>query len=1515
VADLIPQRWKNVEEVFEAVLRLPPPERPAFLEQACGNDLRLRNQVETLLLSLDRAASLKEVPQFGVALSQTVLEEIPPTMIGKRLGSYRIEREIGRGGMGSVYLAVRADDEFDKRVAIKLIKRGMDTDFIVRRFRNERQILASLDHPNIARLLDGGTTEDSLPYFVMEYVEGQPIYQYCDDHRLSIADRLKLFRKVCAAVHYAHENLVIHRDLKPNNILVTAAAAPKLLDFGIAKLLNPDMSSQALDPTTAAVRLMTPEYASPEQVRGETISAVSDVYCLGVLLYELLTDHRPYRINSHQPHELTHAICETEPDLPSVAVNLIEVFPVEGREPTEITPETVSKARSTTPDQLRRELSGSLDNIILKAMRKEPQKRYSSVEEFSDDIGRYLEGQPVSAPSYFPSPAKSEVDTGEPATDSRSLAVLPFQVLRVEEKSDEFLGMGLTDAIITKLSNLHQIMVRPTSAVAKYFDGTHNILAAGHELNVGYVLDGRIQRAGDRLRLTVQLVRMRDGNPLWAAKFDENYTDIFTVEDSISEQVANALVPRLSGEEREMLLKRETEDSNAYQAFLKGRYFWNRFTPEDFAKALEQFREAIRLDPRFAQAHVGIADYYNWAAIFGLGTPTENFFEAKAAAIRALELDESLAEAHAALAFTNLCYDWDWEGAEHRFKRSLELNPNYGPAHQWYSNLLAAQGRFDEAIAAIKRAQEINPLSLMDRSIGGWTYYHARCYQLAEQESKATLEIDRNFSNSHLMLGFVYERLGRYDESIQELELCLELMPGSPVPLCPLGYALASSGRKEMALQIVERLKKLSQEMYVSPYFIALIYTGLGNHEAAFEWLEKACESRDEWMLWLGTEPKFDPIRSDPRFEGLLKRVGLTGDETARAISYSGEHGVNLRASHLQAGDSGKRKSGSSTGEIEPASPTLADAVFAVHRDHRREHKGVLAVAALLGLLVAGFLGYRFMQKPAANFTTTTLEKLTATGNVIDAAISGDGKYVAFIMDEGGKQGLSLRQRAIANSIRLVAPAAVEYKGLVFSQDGNYVYYVSREKNAGHGSLYQVPALGGSVRELKNDVDSPIGVSPDEKQIAFVRSDTEKGEDVLVVADEKGGNEHPLATRRFPERFSQLTAPVWSLDGNMIVSVTQSSDSNGFYLRITGMPIAGGDEVSLSARRWLEISRMARMPGGSGLILSAHDSSSAFHHLWLINSSGGPDQRITSDLNDYLTVSISSSPLVLLSVQRQTLTNIWVAPSDQPAQSVQVSSGAGRFFDLRWTSDGKMLYASDASGNADIWEMDADGTNQKQLTAGASRNYAPVASPDGRYVIFHSNRSGRWQIWRMNRDGGNQTQLTEGQEDSNWPEFSGDGRWIFYQHMHSGTPTLWKVPVDGGTPVQITSTLSMRPAVSPDGTSIAYWRREQRPDAPWRIAISSLDAQPSVRFLEVAQTPANGKSALRWSADGRSILYISAGNDVTKLTGQSLEGGPEKDLASFSKEQFYSFDQSDDGRYVYSRGLRTSDAVIITNSR
>jgi len=1504
-----PEHWKKVEEVFEAVIQRPPQERAAFLDSVCANDITLRNQVDTLLLSLERAGSSINSPAFGDALTDTMVGDATPTIIGKRLGSYRIEREIGRGGMGSVYLAVRADDEYKKRVAIKLIKRGMDTDFIVRRFRNERQILASLDHPHIARLLDGGTTDDGLPYFVMEFVEGHPIYRYCDQHRLSIIDRLKLFREVCAAVHYAHENLVIHRDLKPTNILVTATGVPKLLDFGIAKLLNPELSSQVLDPTTAAVRMMTPEYASPEQVRGETISAPSDVYSLGVLLYELLTDHRPYRIKSHLHDDLARIVCEVEPDLPSVAVNLIEVFTVEGRDPIEITPDSVAKARSTTSEQLRRELSGSLDNIVLKAMRKEIPKRYSSVEELSADIGRYLDGHPVSAPSYFPSPNQSEVTTADLSTGGTSLAVLPFQVLRVEEKADEFLGMGLADAIITKLSNLQRIMVRPTSAVVKYFDGTHNILAAGQELNVGYVLDGRIQRAGDRLRLTVQLVRMRDGNPLWAAKFDENYTDLFTVEDSISEQVANALVPRLTGEEREVLMRRETENSDAYRSFLKGRYFWNRFTPDDFAKALEQFREAIRLDPDYAQAHAGIADYYNWAAIFGIGTPSQNFSQAKAAATRALDLDDSLAEAHAALAFTNLCFDWDWEGAEQRFKRSLELNPHYGPAHQWYSNLLAAQGRFDEAIVKIKRAQEINPLSLMDRSIAGWTYYHGRQYLLAERELIATLEIDRNFSNSHLLLGFVYERLGRHEEAINTLNRSMELMSGSTVPLPAMAYVLAACGRREEARAILEHLKKLSEQKYVSPYFLAWVHVGLGERDSAFKCLESAIELRDEWLIWLGTDPWLDYLRDDPRFADLLKQVGLKPE----AASHSGSVGIG-------AGQvSGTPHFGlTQTGSITDRTPSLADAVNAVYRDHRRVRAWMLGVITSLVLLAAafiGYVGYKALVKPPARFAATKIEKLTASGNVVNAAISRDGKYAAYVMDEVGKQGIWVRQMAVANSIRIVPPAETEYRGLTFSNDGTYVYYVIPGAEGRIGVLYQVPALGGSVKELARGVDSPISFSPDGKQYAFIRSNTPEGEDALMVSGENGSGEQRLATRKYPEHFSTSTAPAWSPDGSTMACVTQTADANGFFMKLTELRLSDRTERELVNKRWQEIGQTAWIPDGTALIVTGQDSSSGFLHLWRVEYPGGELRRITNDANDYRGVSLPASSDVLVTVQRQTLTSIFVGAKGDPGNPMPVTSGAGRFFDLIWTPEGTILYASDASGAADVWEMGADGTGQKQLTAGAGRNYAPAVTPDGRYVFFHSNRSGSWQLWRMERDGSNPVEMTKSQEESNWPDVSTDGKWVLYQHTTGGTPTVWKMPVEGGVATQVTTALSMRPAVSPDGKFIAVWQKEDKPAASWKIAIVPFEGGAATKLLDVPQSPATANSVIHWTADGSGVLFIDFRNGVTNLMLKPLDSSLPKQLTKFTKEQFYSFDFSADGRVLLSRGFWTNDVVLISDAQ
>jgi serine/threonine protein kinase len=393
---MTPERWQQVKELLGPALELDPAKRTDYLDKACGSDASLREELERLLAAEKKAGGdFLNDPLIPDALNRE-LSQPADVWIGRRVGPYQIVEEIGVGGMGEVYRAVRADDQYHKQVAIKLVRSGQDSSFVLGRFKNERQILAGLDHPNIARLLDGGTTEEGVPYFVMELIEGQVIDQYCDARKLATAERLKLFLQVCSAVQYAHQRLIIHRDIKPGNILVTSEGVPKLLDFGIAKILDADSLAAGFEPTVTMFRMLTPEYASPEQIRGEPITTSSDVYALGVVLYELLTGHSPYRLSTRKPHEMARAICESDPERPSTVV---------GRTGTSrtrnaargIPPATRSAARDDAPEKLRKHLSGDLDTIVLMALRKEPQRRYASVEQFAEDIRRHLADLPVIA--------------------------------------------------------------------------------------------------------------------------------------------------------------------------------------------------------------------------------------------------------------------------------------------------------------------------------------------------------------------------------------------------------------------------------------------------------------------------------------------------------------------------------------------------------------------------------------------------------------------------------------------------------------------------------------------------------------------------------------------------------------------------------------------------------------------------------------------------------------------------------------------------------------------------------------------------------------------------------------------------------------------------------------------------------------------------------------------------------------------------------------------------------------
>ncbi len=393
---MFPTRWGEVKEKLQVAFEMEPLRRAAYLEELEASDPELRREIESLLDSHEQAGADFLNTSARDLFAEPDLTLPHSAMIGRRIGSYQIVEQIGAGGMGEVYRAVRADEQYRKEVALKLVSAGPDAAFVIGRFKNERQILAGLDHPNIARLLDGGVTEDGVPYFIMELIEGRPVDEFCDHHRLPVTERLILFRQICSAVQYAHQHLIVHRDIKPGNILVSADGVPKLLDFGIAKILSADGTSGRPEQTLSVFGALTPGYASPEQIKGEPITTASDVYSLGVVLYELLTGHRPYRLASRSSHEIARAVCEMEPEKPSTAVTRTEDaagISASGA----ITPEAVSAARDGSPDKLRRRLNGDLDNIVLKAMRKEPQRRYASVEQFSEDIRRHLEHLPVTA--------------------------------------------------------------------------------------------------------------------------------------------------------------------------------------------------------------------------------------------------------------------------------------------------------------------------------------------------------------------------------------------------------------------------------------------------------------------------------------------------------------------------------------------------------------------------------------------------------------------------------------------------------------------------------------------------------------------------------------------------------------------------------------------------------------------------------------------------------------------------------------------------------------------------------------------------------------------------------------------------------------------------------------------------------------------------------------------------------------------------------------------------------------
>jgi serine/threonine protein kinase/tetratricopeptide (TPR) repeat protein len=796
-----PEKWERVKALFQSALERAPTEREGFLAQASGGDRSLRAEVESLLASHQNAHHFVGILSQPLAANSPA-PEIQDPLIGRLIGSYRVVRQIGRGGMAIVYLGVRADDQYRKQVAIKLVLPGFDTKEVLRRFRNERQTLAGLDHPNIVRLLDGGNTDQGLPYLVMDYVDGVPIDHYCDLHRLPTTERLQLFRQVCAAVTYAHLNLVIHRDLKPSNILVTAEGVPKLLDFGIAKLLNPELARTLLI-TQTNLRLMTPEYASPEQIRGESITPATDVYSLGVILYELLTGHRPYRLKLRTPLEVEKAICEAEPRKPSTAVTCSEeIADPDASTVTTITPEQVSRTRDGDTQKLRRRLVGDLDVIVLKALCKEPQRRYASVHDFSEDIRRHLEHLPITArPSKFTYQASKFLRRHKEAVIPTGIALALFAGLALllshstrpplaggneilltdfvnstgDSVFDNTLGQGLA-AQLEQSPYLRLASEKRIQQTLRLMGQPADARMTGpfardvcQRMHSAAVLEGSITSIESEYVIGLNAINCRTGDILAREQVtSEDKKHVLAVLGQAATSIRKKLGESLSTVEKfdtpiEQATTSSLEALKAYSLGKKAR------REKGDAEAIPFFKRAIELDPNFAMAY----------AVLGLAYANLGQAElASANSSKAFDLRGRVSE-HEKLNISAAYHGFVTEELDKEIGVYQVWTQNYPDDESPRSNLGAGYGylgQWDKALAEFKEALRLEPDDVV--AYGDL----AACYLALNQpaEAKRVIEqaLGRKLDNWGLRLYMYFLAFQRAD--MPEMEGQVAWATGKP---------------------------------------------------------------------------------------------------------------------------------------------------------------------------------------------------------------------------------------------------------------------------------------------------------------------------------------------------------------------------------------------------------------------------------------------------------------------------------------------------------------------------------------------------------------------------------------------------------------------------------------------------------------------------------------------------------------------------------------------------------------
>jgi serine/threonine protein kinase/tetratricopeptide (TPR) repeat protein len=760
---------------------------------------------------------------------------------GTRLGPYEIIAALGAGGMGEVYRA--RDTRLDRDVAIKFLLRDRVADPSMKhRFLQEARAASALNHPNIVVLHDIAS-HDGLDILVMEHVAGKTLNDLIPPDGMPLDRVTNLGAQVASALAAAHVAGIVHRDIKPANIMVTADQVVKVLDFGIAKMVprtaGPDGPTQTIATVTIPGMVVgTVSYMSPEQTRGEVTDARSDIFSLGCVLYQAATGQVPFRGAS--AIATMHEIATVTPAAPS---------------------------------SLRPDLPGEFDALIARCLAKNPDQRFATMEDVASALRRSTRG--------------SGRALGDVRASISAIAVLPF-VNVSGDPENEYFGDGLTEELITGLSRIEALHVTARSSAFAFRDKALDVRAIGKALNVGAVLEGSVRRSGNRLRIAVQLVNVADGYHLWSERYDREITDVFDIQDEMARTIVDKLRPRLLGEVAAPLLKRHTEDPEAYGLYLKGRYYWER-RPAGTTRAIECFEKAIERDAQYALAHSGLADAYNTLASWegGVLPPGVGFRKGLAYAEQAIRLDPDLAQGHAALAYALLHNRWDIPAAERSFAHAIRLNPRYGPAHHWYSHLLVADGRLEESLSESLAYLKVDPVDQFSLVHMSWHYLMAHEFDKALMESRRALQDEPNFAWHHVFRGWALLNTGAPAEAEAAMLRGVELSGGPNVILSSLTQVQAVGGHREEALQGLDRLTAISQTKYVSPYEIGLIHEALGNPSEAFRWWERAYEERSPWLVYLPREHRLRHLHGQPEFDSLVARIrrDLRGSADSQAIT------------------------------------------------------------------------------------------------------------------------------------------------------------------------------------------------------------------------------------------------------------------------------------------------------------------------------------------------------------------------------------------------------------------------------------------------------------------------------------------------------------------------------------------------------------------------------------------------------------------------------------------------------